>query len=177
MNWWQNKRLSNKKQTLCNKWKKIATLETRKHLSLLNAKFRKPSGRHIGTMSAKPVDSSEQNNSKQFWRYIKAKRTENIGVAPLKKDRILHSRAEDRASRLPLLSFWKKQSAQFPILFYVLHRLFCICSSSHNRKENFRLWAEQSQILDHSCLQIKWSLELLKWGMNAGLLWTVVSCL
>ena len=42
-------------------------------------------------------DGLDNNNSKPFWRYIKAKRQDNIGVAPLKWKGNLYSESKDKA--------------------------------------------------------------------------------
>ena len=45
-------------------------------------------------------DGLDNNNSKPFWRYIKAKRQDNIGVAPLKRKENLYSESKDKAQIL-----------------------------------------------------------------------------
>ena len=42
----------------------------------------------------------ENNNSKPFWRYIKSKRQDNIGTAPLKRKGSLFSDSKDKAQIL-----------------------------------------------------------------------------
>ena len=42
----------------------------------------------------------ENNNSKPFWRYIKSKRQDNIGIAPLKQKGSLFSDRKDKAQIL-----------------------------------------------------------------------------
>jgi len=39
-----------------------------------------------------------KKNSKPFWRYVKAKRQDNIGIAPIKKGGKLHSSPQDKAN-------------------------------------------------------------------------------
>ena len=38
----------------------------------------------------------DNNNSKPFWRYVKAKRQDNVGVAPLKVKGVLHSESKKK---------------------------------------------------------------------------------
>ena len=45
-------------------------------------------------------DGLDNNNCKPFWRYIKAKRQDNIGVAPLKRKGNLYSESKDKAQIL-----------------------------------------------------------------------------
>ena len=45
-------------------------------------------------------DGLDNNNSEPFWRYIKAKRQDNIGVAPLKRKGNLYSESKDKAQIL-----------------------------------------------------------------------------
>ena len=42
----------------------------------------------------------DNNNSKPFWRYVKAKRQDNVGVAPLKVKGVLHSESKNKAQIL-----------------------------------------------------------------------------
>ena len=42
----------------------------------------------------------ENNNSKPFWRYIKSKRQDNIGTAPLKRKGSLFNDCKDKAQIL-----------------------------------------------------------------------------
>ena len=42
----------------------------------------------------------DNNNSKPFWRYVKAKRKDNVGVAPLKVKGVLHSESKNKAQIL-----------------------------------------------------------------------------
>ena len=42
----------------------------------------------------------DNNNSKPFWRYVKAKRQDNVGVAPLKVKGTLHSESKNKAQIL-----------------------------------------------------------------------------
>ena len=42
----------------------------------------------------------DNNNSKPFWRYVKAKRQDNVGVAPLKEKETLHSESKNKAQIL-----------------------------------------------------------------------------
>ncbi len=46
------------------------------------------------------TESLVSNNSKPFWKYIKSKRQENIGIAPLLKDGKLHSDSTEKANIL-----------------------------------------------------------------------------
>ena len=41
----------------------------------------------------------DNNNSKPFWRYVKAKRQDNVGVAPLKVKGVLHSESKNKAQQ------------------------------------------------------------------------------
>ena len=45
-------------------------------------------------------DGFENNNCKPFWRYIKAKKQDNIGVAPLKSKGNLFSEGKEKAQIL-----------------------------------------------------------------------------
>ena len=45
-------------------------------------------------------DGLDNNNSKPFWRYIKSKRQDNIGVAPMKRKGNLYSESKDKAQIL-----------------------------------------------------------------------------
>ena len=40
------------------------------------------------------------NNSKPFWKYIKAQKNDNVGVSPLKSQGKLHSEGKDKAEIL-----------------------------------------------------------------------------
>ena len=42
----------------------------------------------------------EENNNKPFWRYIKSKKKDNIGVSPLKEDGSLHYESVTKAEIL-----------------------------------------------------------------------------
>ena len=42
----------------------------------------------------------DNNNSKPFWRYVKAKRQDNVGVAPLKIKGVLYSESKNKAQFL-----------------------------------------------------------------------------
>ena len=43
------------------------------------------------------LEGLQSNNTKPFWRYVKSKRHDNIGVAPLKENGVLHSVSEEKA--------------------------------------------------------------------------------
>ena len=43
------------------------------------------------------VESFDKNDTKPFWKFIKAKRQDNVGVAPIKDQGILYSENEDKA--------------------------------------------------------------------------------
>ena len=45
-------------------------------------------------------DGFENNNCKPFWRYIKAKKQDNIGVSPLKRKGNLFSEGKEKAQIL-----------------------------------------------------------------------------
>ena len=45
-------------------------------------------------------DGLAQNNTKPFWRYVKSKQQDNIGVSPLKRDGVLHSDNKSKAEIL-----------------------------------------------------------------------------
>ena len=45
----------------------------------------------------KITEGFESNNTKPFWSYVKSKRQDNIGVAPLDEDGTLHSESADKA--------------------------------------------------------------------------------
>ena len=44
--------------------------------------------------------SLEEGNNKTFWKYIKAKRHDNIGVAGIKSDCVLHQDSKTKAQLL-----------------------------------------------------------------------------
>ena len=48
----------------------------------------------------KTIQDGFENNSKSFWRYIKSKRQDNIGTAPLKRKGSLFSDSKDKAQIL-----------------------------------------------------------------------------
>ncbi|VDI08795.1 Hypothetical predicted protein [Mytilus galloprovincialis] len=56
------------------------------------AKYQKPT-KHM-------LSGDTTNNPKRFWSFIKGKRTESTGVAPLRKEGILHSHTETKANIL-----------------------------------------------------------------------------
>ena len=59
----------------------------------------------------------EEGNSKPFWKYIKSKRTDNIGVARIKKNGILHQDSKSKAELLndQFKSVFTKENAQEPL--------------------------------------------------------------
>jgi exonuclease III len=59
----------------------------------------------------------EEGNSKPFWKYNKSKRTDNFGVAGIKKNGILHQDSKSKAELLidQFKSVFTKENAQEPI--------------------------------------------------------------
>ena len=43
------------------------------------------------------IDGLESNNSKPFWRFVKSRRQDSVGVAPLKDEGILHTDSKEKA--------------------------------------------------------------------------------
>ena len=95
------KRLCRKKQRLYNKWKKSRKTRDFEAFSDLKKEvrklIRKSHWEHVNKILS---DGFERNDSKPFWRYVKAKRQERIGIAPLKVDGLLHNSAKDKAEIL-----------------------------------------------------------------------------
>jgi hypothetical protein len=52
---------------------------------------------HVNTI---PEDSLESGNRKPFWKYIEAKKKDNIGVAPIKGNGKLYSDSQTKAELL-----------------------------------------------------------------------------
>lgn len=46
------------------------------------------------------LDSLNENNAKPFWKYIRSQKLDNIIVAPLKDNGIIHSNSKDKAQIL-----------------------------------------------------------------------------
>lgn len=95
------KRLSRKKQRLYKKWKKsqrqedeMAFKEAKKEVK---KQVRKGHWDHVNKLLKEGFDNKD---SKPFWRYIKSKRQENVGIAPLKEDGVLHTNAKEKAEIL-----------------------------------------------------------------------------
>jgi hypothetical protein len=59
----------------------------------------------------------EEGNSKPFWKYIKSKRTDNIGITGIKKNGILHQDSKSKAELLndQFKSVFTKENAQEPL--------------------------------------------------------------
>ena len=59
----------------------------------------------------------EEGNSKPFWKYNKSKRTDNFGVAGIKKNGILHQDSKSKAELLidQFKSVFTKENAKEPI--------------------------------------------------------------
>ena len=95
------KRLSNKKQRPYNKWKKSHNPKDKATFDSFKRETQKIIRKaHWDYVNQILVDSFEKHDSKPFWRYVKAKGQENVGIAPLKKDGILHNKAQDKAEIL-----------------------------------------------------------------------------
>lgn len=43
------------------------------------------------------LEGLENNNSKPFWRFVKSRRQDNVGVAPLQSDGVVHTDSKDKA--------------------------------------------------------------------------------
>ncbi len=101
---WMNrslKQLCKRKQRLYNNARKKRTLESwerfKAHQRLTTTSLRKARQEYINNIL---TESLEKNDSKPFWRYIKAQRQENCGIAPLKDKGQLHPDACKKAEIL-----------------------------------------------------------------------------
>ena len=75
-------RLTKKKRRLCNHARRTGNWSNFKHIQKeCKRAFRKAETKFLNNIFTKGL---EENNTKPFWKYIKSKKQDNIGVAPLK---------------------------------------------------------------------------------------------
>jgi len=95
------KSLTRQKQKLYNRARKSNTPEDwvayRKVRSACNRHLAESKNNHINSVLKEAL---EHNNTKPFWRHVKALRKENVGVAPLIRDSALHSDPAEMADIL-----------------------------------------------------------------------------
>ena len=90
--------LMRKKAKLHAKAKKSGSWSTyRNHQRICKQEMRQAEWNHINKIITEGLES---NNSKPFWKYIKCKKTDNIGVAPLKESGRLVSESKGKAQIL-----------------------------------------------------------------------------
>ena len=95
------KRMGKKKQRLYNKWKRTGRPEDREAFKSAKKEANKIIRKaHWDYVNKALIDGLNEKNSKPFWKYIKAKKLENFGIAPLKKDNTLHCSAAQKAKLL-----------------------------------------------------------------------------
>ena len=74
------------------------------------------------------------------------------------------------------LKFWEQQATDYPIMSRTARRLFCITASSAQSERDFssvgRTVSEMRSRLNEDTIE---AVELLRWGMRAGILHSVVS--
>ena len=101
--WWNQKlkRLIRRKQRLFNKakkagspssWSKFRQAQKDTHKALSEARW--------NYVNKALQEGLENNNNKPFWQYVKARRQDSVGVAPLKEDGILYTDNSEKADIL-----------------------------------------------------------------------------
>jgi hypothetical protein len=94
------KRLIRKKQRLYNKSKKIKKPSHKKAFkdirSLIRNKLHKNYWDYLNNM----LDPEKDNNSKKFWKYIKSRKQDTMGIGTLKNNGVLAENAEQKAEML-----------------------------------------------------------------------------
>ena len=101
---WMNDQLRrevNKKHKLMHKAKVLNTTEAweiyKEQKRTVQRDIRRAHWRYVNETMEK---SLEEGNNKTFWKYIKAKRHDNIGVAGIKSNGVLHQDSKDKAELL-----------------------------------------------------------------------------
>ena len=91
------KRLIRKKQHLYNKSKKPSHKKAFKDIrSLIRNKLHKNYWDYLNNM----LDPEQDNNSKKFWKYIKSRKQDTMGIGTLKNNGVLAETAEQKAEML-----------------------------------------------------------------------------
>ena len=91
------KRLIRKKQHLYNKSKKPSHKKAFKDIrSLITNKLHKNYWDYLNNM----LDPEQDNNSKKFWKYIKSRKQDTMGIGTLKNNGVLAETAEQKAEML-----------------------------------------------------------------------------
>ena len=67
---------------------------------LVQRELRRAYWKYIENIVTPPEDDNQYSGMKRFWTYVKHKRTDNNGIAPLRCDVILHSNPVDQATIL-----------------------------------------------------------------------------
>ena len=98
---WMNRNLSKLVRKKCKLFKKAKSSGTwnefKDHQKLCRKEFRKAEQDFINKTIQ---DGLADNNPKPFWRYIKSKKNDNLGVSPLKENGQLRSEAKEKAEIL-----------------------------------------------------------------------------
>ncbi len=95
------KRLCKKQHRAYNKYKKSGTARARENFKNIKKECQTTIRRaHNEYVNNTLTESMLNKNSKPFWKYIKSKRQENIGVAPLLKQGKLHTDSTTKANIL-----------------------------------------------------------------------------
>ena len=98
--WWNRhlKRLVRRKQRRSNKVKKSSSPTAWAKYRLTQKEMQKALDQarwdYVNNIL---IDGLENNNSKPFWRFIKSRRQDSVGVAPLKDEGILHTDSKEKA--------------------------------------------------------------------------------
>jgi histone H3/H4 len=92
------KRMFRRKARLHKHAKRTGNLKEYRHFQKeCKRQFRKAEWDHINNIISEGV---ENNNSKPFWNYMKSKKQDNIGVAPLKRSGGLTNESKEKAEIL-----------------------------------------------------------------------------
>jgi hypothetical protein len=61
------------------------------------------------------LDPEKDNNSKKFWKYIKSRKQDTMGIGTIKNNGVLAETAEQKAEMLTMLAFFQS-SGIWPVL-------------------------------------------------------------
>ena len=73
--------------------------KSQNNLKLLNEQFRE-NWKYVGDIVTPQENDSQHSRMKRFWTYIKHKRTDNKGIAPMRQNGLLPSEPTEQANIL-----------------------------------------------------------------------------